>query len=274
MNYTIENPKTDHDDNPKENIFIAYDDIGNPIGNAYTYPVVNHYQTYKNPYMIYFEIMVGVQVEDICGLALKEALYDKVYKRALELRKEKSHLEAKFYTGFMNDPEKLDCFIKKGFKEDCTIIMNLKALSERYVLKGELEYRTVEIDDEEEFLSYQAIHNQLFINPLDVELLNDMQHSEHFKCVIAFKGDNCIGGCTLFLDEGLGYIENLFVTPNYIGKGYSKEILTYALNYFSELNAREVDLEVWKSNERAVKLYEQFGFSEIAVNIMFPSLII
>lgn len=272
MKYNIKNPKDDHHDNPKENIFIAYDEIGNPIGNAYTYPVVNHYQTYKNPYMIYFEVMVGVHVEDICGHELKEALYEKVYQRALILRKEKSDLEAKFYTGFMNDPKRLECFTQKGFNEDCTVIMNLKELSDKFELGNDLEYRDLEIDDEEEFLSYQTLHNKLFISPLDVELLNDMQHSEHFKCVMAFKDGECIGGCTLFLDEGLGYIETMFVTPEYIGKGHSKEILKYALNYFHELNAKEVDLEVWRSNERAVKLYEQFGFKEVGVNIMFPSL--
>ncbi len=119
---------------------------------------------------------------------------------------------------------------------------------------------------------YLEIHNKLFINPLDIELLLDMAHSEQFKCVSVFDNTKYVGGCTLFIEDGLGFIEKIFVTPEYIGKGYSKEILSYALNYFIESNAQVVELEVRKSNERAVKLFEQFGFKEMAINIMFPSL--
>ncbi len=140
MKYSIKNPSDNHHDNQKENIFIAFDEIGNPIGNAYVYPVVNYYQTYKTPYMIYFELMIGIQVEDICGDSLRKDLFDKVYERAIVLRNEQSHLETKFYTGFMNDPEKLKCYHKKGFDDDCTIIMKLETLRDTYVSQKKLTY--------------------------------------------------------------------------------------------------------------------------------------
>lgn len=64
----------------------------------------------------------------------------------------------------------------------------------------------------------------------------------------------------------------MYVMPKHHGFSYGKVIMTVALEYFSQQMISAVELEVWKSNERAVKLYESFGFTSVARNIMFPAL--
>lgn len=272
MKYTIKNPSDDMNGNAKENIFIAYDENGHPIGHAYTYPAINHYQTYKTPYMIYFEVMVDIATEAICKHQLNDALYDRVFERAKVLRKQHKDLAACFYTGFMKDLDQLDAFKEKGFHEDCTIIMSLDMSSFEMKAYKSLSCRTVDIQNPVVYDRYEKCYNQLFITPLNRDLLSDLSKMNGFACMNIYKDEDLVGGYTTYTDEGIGYIETLFVCPDYIGKGYGKVVLEHGLNYLKSQKVTRTELEVRRSNERAVNLYQQYGFKEVTVNIMFPNL--
>ena len=75
-------------------------------------------------------------------------------------------------------------------------------------------------------------------------------------------------------DEFIGYIGlrvldqvevmNFYILPKYQGKGYGNELLEYVCNLVDKRN-KEMILEVRKSNEKAIKLYEKFGFKNIRI---------
>ncbi len=57
-------------------------------------------------------------------------------------------------------------------------------------------------------------------------------------------------------------IEDLFVSPDYRGKGYGKSLLNYVEERFRGRAVR-LRLEVEKNNAGAISLYERCGFREI-----------
>ncbi len=273
MNYIIKNPKEDSNENCKENIFIAYDEDGNDIGCAYVYPAINHYQTYDYPFRIYFDVQVGIEVDDICDNTLREELYQCVFNRAKIIRKENPDLKAKFYTGFMYDAEMMECLMKKGFDEDCTVVMrNDYIMKECYTLSDEFKVREMPLETSDEIDAYKTLYDQIFIRPLDKGLLAEVKNTEGFRCIELFRSNEVIASCTLRIENDIGYIDTMYVMPKHHGFSYGKVIMTVALEYFSQQMISAVELEVWKSNERAVKLYESFGFTSVARNIMFPAL--
>lgn len=62
-----------------------------------------------------------------------------------------------------------------------------------------------------------------------------------------------------------GDITNIAVLPAFRGKGYGGAIIQYLSNFAKEKNIDSLFLEVRKSNEVAIKLYEKCGFKLINV---------
>jgi ribosomal protein S18 acetylase RimI-like enzyme len=272
MQYLIKNPKQDMNGNIKENIFIAYDEEGNVLGNAYLYPVVNHYQTYATPHMIYFDVYIGIENERLCKDSLQSAFYDVIMERALVIRKEREDLKTRLYTGCINDTYKLNCLKEKGFDDDCTIIMATDIKTESFKNLKDVQTRTIELGVDTSYKNYEKDYNKLFITPLSTDMIQELQSSDYFSCKEVIIDNKPIGSYTVYTDNGLGYIETLFVRPDYIGQGHSKVVLECALTDLQSQGVKKAELEVWKSNERATHLYKGYGFKEIAKNIMFPGI--
>lgn len=272
MQYLIKNPKQDMNGNIKENIFIAYDEQGNILGNAYLYPVVNHYQTYATPHMIYFDVHIGIENENLCKDSLQSAFYDAIMARALSIKNDRKDLKTRLYTGCINDTYKLNCLKEMGFDDDCTLIMAADINSDVHENLKSVQTKTIELEVDKSFKDYEKDYNELFIRPLSIEMIQELQSSDYFSCKEVIVDKKSIGSYTVYIDDGLGYIETLFVHPAYIGQGHSKIVLESAMADLQSQGIKKVELEVWKSNERARHLYEGYGFKEIAKNIMFPGI--
>lgn len=272
MQFLIKNPKQDVNGNIKENIFIAYDEQGNILGSAYLYPVVNHYQTYATPHMIYFDVHVGIENEKICKESLQSAFYDVIMERALSIRQAHKDLKTRLYTGCINDTYKLNCLKEKGFDDDCTIIMVADISAKCYENVKDIQTKSVELQTDKSYTEYEKDYNRLFITPLNADMIKELQSSDYFSCKEVIVDGHSIGSYTVYTDDGLGYIETIFVLPDYIGQGNGKKILEAALTDLQSQGIKKAELEVWKSNERATHLYKGYGFKEIALNIMFPGI--
>ncbi len=69
------------------------------------------------------------------------------------------------------------------------------------------------------------------------------------------------GFIMIWHNDNFGQIIDLAVKPNYQNQGIGKALITYGLNFLKELNVNEISLEVRKSNEKAIHLYQTFGFT-------------
>ncbi|MBI5048717.1 MAG: ribosomal protein S18-alanine N-acetyltransferase [Deltaproteobacteria bacterium] len=61
------------------------------------------------------------------------------------------------------------------------------------------------------------------------------------------------------------HILNIATHPEFRGRGIAKSLLVFTLSYLEEVRAREVFLEVRKSNTPAQRLYKDLGFKVIGV---------
>jgi len=273
MNIEIHNPMEDQYGNSKENIFLAFDDKGSYLGSAYTYPAVNHYQTHETPYIIFISITVEDTLDKSLREEVRQKLFDKVLLRAKDLRGLQSDLKARIYSGFEYNEDLLNFYISNGFDEDYSIVMETDIPQESiHVLPDNVQIIDCNLDSESAIMEYKRIYDGIFVTPLDTDGLIEQRKEKHFKNFSLLIDGKLQGGGTVFEKDGTGYIETLFVLPEAMGKGLSKVMVNYILDYFLSKGLKKSRLEVWQLNRRALELYKSFGYTEIKRNLMFPGI--
>lgn len=77
--------------------------------------------------------------------------------------------------------------------------------------------------------------------------------------VIAQFNNEDVGVLATSIAEGIGWIDQLYLAPGYVGRGIGAELLNYALS----LLPRPVRLWTFQENDRAIRFYEHYGFKAI-----------
>ena len=271
MNIEIINPSEDQYGNRKENIFLAFGDTGNYLGSAYTYPTINYHQTYETPYLIFVAIHMADDMDKVLSDEVMQMLFDKMFARANEIRMQNPDLKARIYAGFEQDKDKLDFYIKNGFEEDYSIIMEADIPNDfTYTLLESVQVEELKLDSDQEFMKYKLLYDEIFVTPLDGNAYTEQAQQKYFKNLSFIVDDKLVGGCTIFEKDGFGYVETVYVLPEQRGKGLSKIIVNYIFNYFLSNGINKTRLEVWELNKCAVELYKSFFYNEVEKNLMFP----
>lgn len=105
------------------------------------------------------------------------------------------------------------------------------------------------------------------IQPWSENVLTDCYHSDYL-CLVAEENDyqKELKGYIILsqvLDEA--HLLNLCVSLKYQGFGLGRELTARGIKEVVKRGARKMFLEVRRSNIRAIRLYESFGFSEIGI---------
>ncbi len=105
------------------------------------------------------------------------------------------------------------------------------------------------------------------IQPWSENVLRDCYHSDYL-CLVAEENDyqKELKGYIILsqvLDEA--HLLNLCVSLKYQGFGLGRELIARGIKEVVKRGARKMFLEVRRSNMRAIRLYESFGFSEIGI---------
>ena len=72
--------------------------------------------------------------------------------------------------------------------------------------------------------------------------------------------NNLVGFYTLQEEDGIAWIENLWVLPEYIGRGIGKQLFVNAVSRSRELGYKVLQLE---ADPNAIKFYEKMGMYKI-----------
>jgi ribosomal-protein-alanine N-acetyltransferase len=83
--------------------------------------------------------------------------------------------------------------------------------------------------------------------------------------------DQVVGYLCFWLVEGETHILNLAVHPESCRQGIGSLLLRYGLDYSREKGAREITLEVRRSNYRAISLYRNFHFQPQGIRLRYYS---
>jgi len=276
MNIIVCQAQEDKYGNTKENIFIAYDDRHNYLGNSYVYPTINYHQTNETPYLLFIGIQVGEQIEQSLADEVKQRLFDAVLQRAKVLREERNELKCRIYAGFQYDEKKLAFYLKNGFEEDYSIFMETTILESTYAsLPKDIQVGEYSVANKENLASFKAQYDEIFVSPLDGEGFAAAQKDDKsFKNFYFYLDGQLVGECSVREENECGWIEILYVLQQKRGLGISKKMMNYIHQYFLEKGIHKVKLEVWGINKRAVSLYESFGYKEVGRGDMFPGITI
>ena len=111
------------------------------------------------------------------------------------------------------------------------------------------------------------IEKRTHIQPWSENVLTDCYHSDYL-CLVAEEKDyqKELKGYIILsqvLDEA--HLLNLCVSLKYQGFGLGRELTARGIKEVVKRGARKMLLEVRRSNMRAIRLYESFGFSEIGI---------
>ena len=105
------------------------------------------------------------------------------------------------------------------------------------------------------------------IQPWSENVLTDCYHSDYL-CLVAEENDyqkELKGYCILSQVLAEAHLLNLCVSLKYQGFGLGRELTARGIKEVVKRGARKMFLEVRRSNMRAIRLYESFGFSEIGI---------
>lgn len=79
----------------------------------------------------------------------------------------------------------------------------------------------------------------------------------------AWHNNSLVGFVSAYFNDhenSSAYISNVSVSKDFLNKGIASSLLEKTIKYAKEKSFKTLDLEISKSNERAMNLYKKFGF--------------
>ncbi len=135
----------------------------------------------------------------------------------------------------------------------------------RYIEKTDDRYAISRIYEESWKFAYKDIIPQSYLDSIPSGQWASKIDNPEMYSAVAVECGKLIGTssfCKSRFSEyaDFGEIVSVYLLPEYIGKGYGRKLLWFAVNALSELGYRDVFLWVLEDNKRARAFYEKCGF--------------
>lgn len=148
-----------------------------------------------------------------------------------------------------------------GIDEQQQMAMAVKAF--RVKIKKDIYYiGRAQISDVEEILEIQKLVYDGKI-PWDEKIFNsELNRKKDRLYLVVRQKDKLIGFIGSSYSRGMHdmHVTNIAVLPEWQNKGIGKFLINFIMGKAEQLNAKQVSLEVRKSNDKAQKVYNDLGF--------------
>lgn len=114
-----------------------------------------------------------------------------------------------------------------------------------------------------------ALEAQIFPMPWSAAGFADTLPREDIIFLVAYEQDELLGYVGIYCTLDEGEITNVAVAPAARRRGIARALLTELKQQLACRNVARIVLEVRVSNEPAIRLYEQLGFSVLGVRKNF-----
>ena len=114
-----------------------------------------------------------------------------------------------------------------------------------------------------------ALEAQIFPMPWSAAGFADTLPREDIIFLVAYEQDELLGYVGIYCTLDEGEITNVAVAPAARRRGVARALLTELKQQLACRNVSRIVLEVRVSNEPAIRLYEQLGFSMLGVRKNF-----
>ncbi len=118
---------------------------------------------------------------------------------------------------------------------------------------------------EEHLDAVLAIEGEAYPEPWTRGMFQDEIRNPLSYIYVARRGEDVAGYCGFWLVLDEAHIITVAVKKDHRGTGLGRRFMEFLLSKAREVGARYATLEVRASNTRARRLYEDFGFHEVAM---------
>lgn len=123
-----------------------------------------------------------------------------------------------------------------------------------------LSFRTMHRDDLKQIM---AIEEQAYSHPWTIGIFRDCLRMH--RCWVAQDNETIVGYGVLMLAPGESHVLNLCVKPDQQRKGFGRQLLRMLMQQSEKSDVDMILLEVRRSNQSAIDLYQSEGFHELGV---------
>ncbi len=198
-------------------------------------------------------------------------IYDAIYDKAIKIQDGLSHeFQTLLCVGNASTEESNNTlFLDKGFSPFNYLYgMETDLSNELYDNHGsiegiEIDYWKMETEEDEK--RYLEIESIIWPeNALSPGRLQEYKGKPGWTAIIAVNGQEIVGSVMCWEQhqsgEVYGEIEDLFVLPDWRGKGIAKALLVKALQTLKDRSLERAELMVLTENASAISLYKGVGF--------------
>ena len=96
-------------------------------------------------------------------------------------------------------------------------------------------------------------------------IFNQNIEEKNFQYIVAEDNQKLVGFVLVEVSSmyvGKGSIDDLYLRETYRGQGIGKKLVQAAIDWLKQKNIQSVSLAVHKTNQAAIKLYTEFGFTD------------
>lgn len=125
---------------------------------------------------------------------------------------------------------------------------------------SELSFRTMHADDLKQIMEIEV---QAYPHPWTIGIFKDCVRG--YRCWVAMQDEAIVGYAVLMMAPGESHVLNLCVNPEHHRKGIGRALLRLLMEKSAQSGVDMILLEVRRSNQSAIDLYQDEGFHELGV---------
>ena len=134
------------------------------------------------------------------------------------------------------------------------------AFEDGALVSSELTFRTMVSDDLKQVMEIEV---QAYSHPWTLGIFKDCVRG--YRCWVAMQEEGIVGYAVLMMAPGEAHVLNLCVKPDQQRKGIGRALLRLLEKSSAQGGVDMLLLEVRRSNQSAIDLYEDEGFHELGV---------
>lgn len=256
------------------NMFCLLNEKSEIVGYSSVYPIMTEDSSDRAENVLWVEIKYDPLSAD--QTTLRGMLFQQLMIRVFEIQKGAVNHKTKIcFTYYPSERENADYVLSNGFTVSEGIYhmgRNLHESVSDTLSPEELEIREWKMAEDKEIDEYVQAYNIAFPEkPWSVEGIKHFMLSKLWAVgttLTAFDQGKIAGSIMLYWDEdnnvnsdiNRAYTEQIFVMPEWRGKGLATALINRGMSYLAEKGMDEAQLELRATNENALNLYKKLGY--------------
>ena len=254
---------------PSENAFDVLDETGLKCGSAAVVEFVNHNLLPERPLNYYISIN-----------AMTERAFDMlmgaVLSRSIQMREQSPNLLARIYAPCKpHESGLLRNFQEFGFRNDDAIIRMRRILSETERDANPpvgCVVAPVTLQDQEDFDGLLKRANAYSIIAKTNDWIYRLHQEQMFSVYGVWQDERLLGEMILTAYGAEGNIEMIYTRPEFRRRGVASALLSCARQVLLQNGIRSLNVEVWRRNRSAMRLFEENRFESVSPVILYPGI--